>query len=414
MLTALRVFFLSFLLLPFLSLHGQIPNSVNYSEKEGLASSTVYSITQDKEGYIWFATENGLSRFDGKSFDNLTTKDGLPDNSILKVHCADDGRIFFIPFTHTPYYYKNDSIYKFPIPEKYREDVLSGAYFSNTSAGLIYFAHKTSYIIKGTNIISLPDSLPMLAPDSKVLWAYDSLLTVRKEDSTYFISATGRIEKEPFLAGQNVIYSRKKERIFLFPGGYMLNIASFANLDKTIYYVYYDNNAHFFSAESGKLLYKIKINKFSDAFIDNENNLWIATLGNGVYRFLPFSFRQIKDEHDGIYSFACWDKKVYAGSDMSKFYTFENNAEHTVDAAISLDHFLAFTGNPISQSSKRNRIFSLFQNDDNLFIGTDAFLLKKGKKKQYLFSPIFPVKDIDISEKKNAFINRKSGLVVRT
>ena len=34
---------------------------------------------------MWFATENGLSRFDGKNFKTFTTKDGLPDNEILKI-----------------------------------------------------------------------------------------------------------------------------------------------------------------------------------------------------------------------------------------------------------------------------------------------------------------------------------------
>ncbi len=44
--------------------------SRNLSAREGLLSNQVYDIVQDRQGYIWFATSNGLSRYDGYSFLN--------------------------------------------------------------------------------------------------------------------------------------------------------------------------------------------------------------------------------------------------------------------------------------------------------------------------------------------------------
>ena len=58
---------------------------INYNMRDGLAGSVVYDALQDKDGFMWFATENGLSRFDGKDFKTFTTRDGLPDNEIFKV-----------------------------------------------------------------------------------------------------------------------------------------------------------------------------------------------------------------------------------------------------------------------------------------------------------------------------------------
>ncbi len=40
------------------------------SAKDGLLSNQVYDIVQDKQGFVWFATVNGISRYDGYSFLN--------------------------------------------------------------------------------------------------------------------------------------------------------------------------------------------------------------------------------------------------------------------------------------------------------------------------------------------------------
>lgn len=40
----------------------------NFSQKEGLSQSTVYSFIKDDLGYIWIGTKDGLNRFDAVSF----------------------------------------------------------------------------------------------------------------------------------------------------------------------------------------------------------------------------------------------------------------------------------------------------------------------------------------------------------
>lgn len=52
-----------------------------------LGSNIVYSILQDKKSKIWFATSNGLSKYDvaAKKFTNYTEKDGLSNNFVFSV-----------------------------------------------------------------------------------------------------------------------------------------------------------------------------------------------------------------------------------------------------------------------------------------------------------------------------------------
>ncbi len=52
---------------------------------DGLAANTVRHIFQDEEGYIWFSTNNGLSRYDGYSFFNYRQEAGIEDVRIKEV-----------------------------------------------------------------------------------------------------------------------------------------------------------------------------------------------------------------------------------------------------------------------------------------------------------------------------------------
>ena len=44
---------------------------------------------------MWFATANGVSKFDGHNFKNYTTSDGLNSNSIICLTEGNNGEIYF-------------------------------------------------------------------------------------------------------------------------------------------------------------------------------------------------------------------------------------------------------------------------------------------------------------------------------
>ncbi|MCH8317270.1 MAG: SpoIIE family protein phosphatase [Bacteroidetes bacterium] len=70
-------------------------NFKNFTVENGLAQSQVNAMYEDSRGYIWFATEGGVSRYDGVSFKNFTTDDGLANNFVYAIVEDSKGRMWF-------------------------------------------------------------------------------------------------------------------------------------------------------------------------------------------------------------------------------------------------------------------------------------------------------------------------------
>ncbi len=59
------------------------------SKKDGLSQSSVFAITQDSEGFMWFGTRDGLNKYDGyqiKVFKNHSDKNSIVSNDIRHLY----------------------------------------------------------------------------------------------------------------------------------------------------------------------------------------------------------------------------------------------------------------------------------------------------------------------------------------
>ena len=66
-----------------------------YGVEEGLSSSKVYSIIQDKRDHVWLGTESGASMFNGSKFINYSTINGLAPGGVCSIFEDSLGRIWF-------------------------------------------------------------------------------------------------------------------------------------------------------------------------------------------------------------------------------------------------------------------------------------------------------------------------------
>ena len=82
----------------FKDIKGIIINSINYTEKDGLANGVVSDIVEDAAGNLWLATNYGLTEFivDSEKFINFSSDDGLTGNNFSTgaVLNTRDGFIF--------------------------------------------------------------------------------------------------------------------------------------------------------------------------------------------------------------------------------------------------------------------------------------------------------------------------------
>ena len=68
----------------------------NVTNKEGLRRYRAFSLLEDRAGNLWFGTVGaGAYRYDGTTYTHFTTKDGLVDDTVLSIFQDRDGNLWF-------------------------------------------------------------------------------------------------------------------------------------------------------------------------------------------------------------------------------------------------------------------------------------------------------------------------------
>ncbi len=85
--------FSTLVLLPSL-FYAQIKIHKHITQEDGLVQGQVTTMLQDSKGYIWFATYDGVSKWDGKYFENIQTHNGLLSSVVLDIKESINGKIY--------------------------------------------------------------------------------------------------------------------------------------------------------------------------------------------------------------------------------------------------------------------------------------------------------------------------------
>ena len=135
-----RILFLLLIVCPHF-LCAQFLRYRNYDVEDGLPSSEVYDMLQDKRGFMWFTTDMGVSRYDGYSFTNYSTEQGLPDNTVFNAYEDRKGRIWFSSFSGKLCYFENERFHVLSCNQKLSE-LVKGQFITS----LYLDAHDTIWL----------------------------------------------------------------------------------------------------------------------------------------------------------------------------------------------------------------------------------------------------------------------------
>lgn len=248
------------------------------SVKNGLSQNSAISIAQDKEGFLWIATQDGLNRYDGNNFTTYPfqyediTK---PNYSYLgKVYSFSDDSLWTIPINKKLYHFnsKKNAFEEKPLSfalSSFLIDNKQTKWFGSFESGL-YYQLKASQ-----------ECIPIRLPFSETSTIFDI-----KQIST----------KDILIAGSGVIGKvDSKTKIFnsFLKNSTTLNYSSITeDKDGVIWIGSYGQGVWIKSPQSDFIesLSKIFINldipenlNTQAVFADSQNRIWIATYGNGLF-----------------------------------------------------------------------------------------------------------------------------------
>jgi ligand-binding sensor domain-containing protein len=283
----------------------------HYDIADGLAGSTVYCIAQDKDGFIWAATETGVSRFDGTHFMNFTIADGLPDIEVLQLFGDRDGRLWMAPFRKSVCYWYRGKIHNQDNDSTLRMVHLrqNVADFVEDSAGNILIQENSAlHLILRNGTVKEYDSLgqvPVLASVAASLDESGHFL-VQVTDRLFRITDSGfsLVRVLPFPAFHPNFIAMSRSYVICRMATPLYSILSlttgrlvrktfeqdtyrhisFTLLQDSLLYVNEVLGCTENNIRSGKMRRFLSDKPVSRVFRDMDGNLWFATLGQGIYR----------------------------------------------------------------------------------------------------------------------------------
>jgi len=69
----------------------------SYNIENGLSTQSVGDACQDQDGIMWFATNDGISSYDGFRFKNYNSENGLPPQHFRRIKCDNTGILWCLP-----------------------------------------------------------------------------------------------------------------------------------------------------------------------------------------------------------------------------------------------------------------------------------------------------------------------------
>lgn len=279
-----------------LNLQAQTPDFTILNTNNGLPSNNVYQVFQDKTGFIWLATEEGLFRFDGMQYLSYhkTEQSALAGSNIQQDIT---GRIWYQNFDGFCYYTKGDSLKQIN---------------ANAPIGFLPFGITNQHVFvlqqQGVDVFDVTTlnkvkTIPLLFKNVKHSIAFNNNFIIIEENEIVAINNNLELKKLPIkLPDKTIAYNlyAANNNLYIVPKlnefGYFLNFTSLTKTfatgqiqAKQIQGISHINNQLWVLTPSGieiqskdgskKIFEKYSI---TNTIADNNGYVWIGTLNKGI------------------------------------------------------------------------------------------------------------------------------------
>lgn len=336
----------------------QSTQTIFYTTKDGLPSSSIYKCVLDSHGFLWIATDNGIAKFDGKNFKTYSTAQGLPDNEITDIFIDSNQRIWVTPFRRTAAYYNpvkdrfeneetDTELKKVELGNTNRGSVLQfgGMAFCNNLRDFFIYKNGKATVYKGFMDIKksgTPEKIIEFSRDKYMLLSPDSARVFIKNkfvksfslgNNTFFseyfngvlyISSEDKIRKYAVDAEGNMTLMLEKKLPFL--------IRIFCRAGKNLAVTTYNRTTYPVDTATlelkDPLLYNIAVRNVLE---DKNGSTWIASIDRGLIKIqqkrissFTISDKTLNDEiTQSFNALAIINKKIVVGNNYGEMLVYD-------------------------------------------------------------------------------------------
>lgn len=372
----------------------------NLTISDGLSQSSISSITQDKYGFIWIGTQDGLNRYDGQVF-NTYYKNQADSASIISntINCLSYDSIndFLWVGTNKGISYLD---YKTQIFHNSISNIGDVNHLFLDNKGAIWFNSIKDGLFKKTN----DTIIKILKGDFSEMERYDdSTLVISSSQKAFLVNLkTNKITAHDNLKGLIDLTTDKNSTYLLFPNK-LIELANEREIDLTDRFPSLKNyeltkvkslkNRYLWvgTAKNGLLLidkvlgeisnyrngdhpiYGLTDNSITEIFYDHSDVIWIGTKSNGIslFDFIKQNIHYIgeKDKNNkGLSSKIIWSIQ---GSE---------NGNILIGTDKGLDCYNLFSGKiinyPIMPNAYGEDVRSIYSDNEHTLLGMNQGLVK--------------------------------------
>lgn len=352
------------------NLFGQTYQFKKYGIEEGLSHPFVYTINEDKDGFIWIGTGEGLCRYDGYNFRVSEIDDSLTNGFVTSSYLDNKGTLWFGHNSGQITYYNGVQFKLLKTTDKINSTI---ADIAEDKIGNIYIATQNNGIIKvdkglKNKVFSLSGELiNTILPVGKnylLIGTSNGLSLYNIKDDE--LKEVYSVKELDYIAVQTIDYSKKENTFWI-------------GTEDSGFFLLKGKGEEFESYEITNVgeKYNLGFDNVQSILEDNEHIIWVSTFGKGVFKLIPDNKTEFKYSDIIHYSTANglpnnFIKKVY--QDWEGNYWI---ATYGSGLAFSVDE--AFTFHYRNVKELKGNILSIAESESELWLGGDAVIAKVDK-----------------------------------